>query len=120
MSRIRRGREFWTALVKEFEGDGAREGHQEFADRHGVRCDTFRRWLYLLRAETRGHRWRAAKRSRKATAIALPLIEVHPAQAADGRFEIELRGDILVRVPAMFDVDALRRLLGIFDDKLSA
>lgn len=47
----RRGREFWQGLIAEFEGEGEREEHAEFAARHGVLVDTFRTWLYRLRAE---------------------------------------------------------------------
>ena len=75
---VRRGREFWAKLVNQFERGGAAELHQAFADRHGVECDTFRRWLYLLRAERRGRRWRAlgGRRRRPSPPMALSLIEV--------------------------------------------
>jgi hypothetical protein len=115
---VRRGREFWAKLVDEFERGGAAELHQAFADRHGVECDTFRRWLYLLRAERRGRRWRTpgGRRRRPSPPMALSLIQVASGPTADGRFEIELRQGRRVRVPASFDGEALRRLLAIFDE----
>lgn len=113
----RHGRRFWTELVAKFEDAGAVEKHEEFAARHGIRCDTFRRWLYLLRAEKRGRRWRP--RGRRGTAdappIAMPLVEVAATQMVDDRFEIDLGDGRRLRVPATFEVEALRRLLAIFD-----
>jgi len=119
---VRRGREFWAELVEEFEGGDAVERHQEFADRSGVRCDTFRRWLYLLRAEKRGQRWRSARASKRAAppAVSWPLVEVQPGPAADGHFEIDLPHGRRLRVPATFDAEAVRRLLAIFDEKPTA
>ena len=46
----RRGREFWTKLVDDYEATSG-ETHAEFAARHGVEKATFERWLYLLRGE---------------------------------------------------------------------
>ncbi len=117
---VRRGREFWAELVAEFERGGATELHQEFADGHGVACDTFRRWLYKLRAEKRGRRWRSSSGTRRKAPrpISLPLVEVQaPHRDASDRFEIDLPDGRRLLVPAGFDADALRRLLAIFDEK---
>ena len=46
----RRGREFWTKIVAEYEATSG-ETHAEFTARHGVGTATFERWLYLLRGE---------------------------------------------------------------------
>ena len=46
----RRGREFWTKVVDDYEATSG-ESHAEFAARHGVEKATFERWLYLLRGE---------------------------------------------------------------------
>lgn len=115
---IRRGRKFWAKLVEEFELGGAAELHQEFADRNGVACDTFRRWLYLLRAEKRGRRWGTSRGARRKPTppMALSLIEVGSGPMADGRFEIDLPRGRRLRVPASFEADVLRRLLAIFDE----
>lgn len=108
--------------MTEFERGGAAELHQEFADRHGVACDTFRRWLYKLRAEKRGRLWRTARGARRKSPppIALPLVEVQPARDVDDRFEIELPGGRRLYVPAAFDTETLRRLLAIFDETPAA
>src|SRR5262245_3893197 len=98
---VRRGRKFWAGLVEEFERGGGSEQHQAFADRHEVPCDTFRRWLYLLRAEKAGRRWRSSrgKRRRPTPPVALSLVEVASAPADDARVEIELPGGKRLRVP---------------------
>ena len=117
---MRHGRKFWTKLVERFETEGGRERHQRFADRHGVQCDTFRRWLYLLRSERHGRRWCSSKAALPAATTALPLVEVQPVRVADARFEIELRDGVRVHVPATFEAETLRRLLALFTNKPSS
>lgn len=114
---VRRGRRFWAELVAQFEREPS-ERHQAFADRHEVPCDTFRRWLYLLRAEKQGKRWRSSRgrRRRPKPPLALSLVEVTGAAAGDVGFEIEVPGGRRLRVPPSFDGAALRRLLAIFDE----
>jgi transposase-like protein len=46
----RRGRSFWTPLVREYEQSSGIT-QKAFAQSHGVRTDTFRSWLYQLRRE---------------------------------------------------------------------
>ena len=116
--RIRLGRKFWAQLVEEFEEAGATEGHQEFTDRHKVRCDSFRRWLYRLRAEKQ-RRPLQGSRARRNGKVAASLVEVQGVQVADSRFEIELPSGRRLRVPVSFDEDALRRLLGLFAETSS-
>ncbi len=116
---IRRGRDFWAKVVAEFEGGGAVERHKAFADRHGVRCDSFQRWLYRLRHEglSAGHKPRRVdKRARTARALPWPLVEVQSGRVTDGGFEIESPGGWRVRVPPSFEAEGLRRLLAIFDE----
>jgi transposase-like protein len=117
MARTRRGRKFWAKLIDDYEAAGAGERHQAFADRHGVECDTFRRWLYLFRAERRGRRWQPGKGSVPAPAIALPLVELQPVSVADARFEVELRDGVRIHVPSAFGAESLRRLLAVLVDK---
>ena len=109
-------------MVKEFEQDGAAEGHQEFADRQKVRCEAFRRWLYRLRAERKGRPWRSSRggRTGKTPASAgWPLVEVQGLPVDDGRFEIELPGGCRLLVPASFDEETLRRLLAALSEKVT-
>ena len=111
--RIRHGREFWTELVETYEGSEEQEGHQDFADRHGVGCASFRRWLYRLRDERRGELLRPPPRGGKqrADGDGWPVVEVQGISAVEPRLEVELANGRRVLVPASFDVEALRRLL---------
>src|SRR3954463_14823319 len=101
--RRRRGREFWARLINEFEAGGGKEEHRTFADRHGVRCESFRGWLYRLRAETRGRR----RPSGRAVAVTAPwpLVEIQGPKpgSGEGGFELELVGGVRVHVPRWFD-----------------
>ncbi len=45
----RRGREFWTGTVAEYEGSGMTQ--QAFAARRGLAAPTLRGWIYKLRDE---------------------------------------------------------------------
>ncbi len=56
MLGTRRGREFWTRLVDEFEAREPRLRHVAYAAEKGVRVWTFRSWLYRLRRERRESR----------------------------------------------------------------
>lgn len=116
---VRRGREFWAQVIGEFEGEGAVEPHQEFVDRHGVECDSFRRWLYRFRAERQGRAWRGRhrRRTQKVAAVPWPLVEVQSGPVADGRFEVDLPRGRRLRVPASFEAEALRHLLAILDEE---
>ena len=112
-ARIRRGRSFWAEVVAAYEGDGGNEQHSAFASRRGIHCDSFRRWLYKLRAEKAGRPWPRAQSKE----TPLRLVELQSAEIADRRFEIDLRGGTRLRVPETFDAEALRRLLGVLDAK---
>lgn len=43
---VRRGRDYWSGVVGEFEGSGLTQ--REFCERRGVRFTAFRNWLYRL------------------------------------------------------------------------
>ena len=121
--RIRHARDFWTELVEEYEGSGRREKHQDFADRHGVGCGCFRRWLYRLRDERRGKAVRAPdrkKRDRKTAGGGWPLVEVQGISAgAEPRLEVELANGRRLLVPASFDVEAFGRLLAMIAEPVT-
>jgi len=48
---VRRNREYWTAVVGEFE-KGSRK-QQEFCEQRGLEVGTFRYWLYQLRGQAK-------------------------------------------------------------------
>jgi len=84
----RRGRDFWTKIVDEYEARSG-ETHEEFAARRGVERATFERWLYLLRRE----RSELAAKSR---------VRLLPVQVAAGHGEqhvvVEVGGGLGLRV----------------------
>ncbi len=84
----RRGREFWTKVVDDYEATSG-ETHAEFAARHRVQKATFERWLYLLRDE----------RSETGAASKVRLL---PVQVAGGHDEqhvlVKLGGGLGLRV----------------------
>jgi len=110
---VRRSRRFWQGLIERFEREGAAEPHDAFAARHGVRGELFRRWFNRIGVERRA----PSHASHQRPTASWPLVEIGPAVAVDGRFEIDLPGGPRVRVPASFDADALRRLLALFEEK---
>jgi hypothetical protein len=97
----RRGREFWTKVVDEYEGTSG-ETHVEFAARHGVEKATFERWLYLLRGE----------RSESATFDSVRLL---PVQVTAGRVEqqvvVEMGDGLGLRVTVGTDPDYVAALV---------
>jgi hypothetical protein len=119
--RSRRGRDFWAELVGEFEEAGATEEHRAFAERHGVECDSFRRWLYRLRAEAAGRPWKR-RRTTAAARTPWPLVEIQGRALGpvEGGFELQLPGGTCVRVPSSFDEDGLRRLLVVLGEARSS
>jgi len=84
----RRGREFWTKVVDDYEATSG-ETHAEFAARHRVEKATFERWLYLLRDE----------RNERGTGSKVRLL---PVQVAVGHGEqhvlVQLGGGLGLRV----------------------
>jgi hypothetical protein len=120
--RRRRGREYWTRLIGEFEAGGGREEHRRFADRHGVRCESFRRWLYRLRSEAQGRRRPRRPGGAPVVTPTWQLVEIQGRRLGlgEGGFEVELVGDVRLHVPPSFDQDALRRLLAILGEARSA
>ena len=107
-------------MVEEFEQGGADEGHQEFADRQKVGCESFRRWLYRLRAERKGRPWRGSGGGRTGKTVARaswPLVEVQGLPVEDRRLEVELPGGCRLLVPASFDEESLGRLVAVLTEK---
>jgi hypothetical protein len=84
----RRGREFWTKVVDDYEATSG-ETHAEFAARRRVEKATFERWLYLLRDE-------------RSEADARNRVRLLPVQVAVGQSEqhvlVDLGGGLGLRV----------------------
>lgn len=95
----KRGRSFWTPLVLEYEqASGVTQA--AFADKHGVRADTFRKWLYQIRKE------------RKAPSENLPVrfVEVEPTPFAHPEQVVVEVGQVRVEVDSLPDPGWLAEL----------
>ncbi len=97
----RRGREFWTKVVDEYEGT-AGEPHAEFASRHRVKKGTFEWWLYLLRGE-------------RSESTAAENVRLLPVLVAAGRVEqqvvVEMGDGLGLRVTVGTDTDYVAALV---------
>ena len=97
----RRGREFWTKVVDDYEATSG-ETHAEFAARHRVEKATFERWLYLLRDER--IELRAGSKVR--------LLPVQVAVGHDGQdVLVELGGGLGLRLAVGTDPDYVAALV---------
>jgi hypothetical protein len=96
--RWRRPRAEWEALVREWRSGGLTQ--REFARRKGIAPTTLSWWSCRVAREGR----RGAE-----------LVPVEVIGGGGGDFRVELRGGRMVYVPAGFDEDALRRLLGVLE-----
>jgi transposase len=112
---MRANRDEWRRRVARWAKSG--KSAEEFAAAGGFHPATLRHWKYRLRRdEEEGGAARDRRRSARARGD-WPLVEVLGAPAMDLRFEVELRGGRRVRVPAQFDVDALRHLLAVLEEE---
>jgi len=82
----RRGREFWTKVVGDYEATSG-ETHAEFAARHKVEKTTFERWLYLLRD----------KRGAAGSKVRLLPVQV-AAEHGEQHVVVELGGGLGLRI----------------------
>lgn len=107
---MRASREEWRRRVARWQRSGMTA--RAFASASGVNAGTLRHWKYRLGREQRGA---PAARS-TGSSLGWPFVEVVGTSVADGRFEVELGRGRRVRVPASFDVAALRRLVSVLEE----
>lgn len=100
--RRARSRAEWEALVAEWRAGNLTQ--QAFAKRKGIAPTTLSWWSCRMRREARTD-----------AAPALVPVRVMDAGAAAAEFVVRLAGGIELTVPASFDADALRRLLGALE-----
>jgi hypothetical protein len=88
---------------------------QAFAAAEGMNWRTLQHWKYVLGKEGGGG---AGARGDDDGSRELSFVELRPATVTtDGRFEVEVGDGRRVRVPPSFDVEALRRLLGVLEGR---
>jgi len=79
----------------------------------GETLDALGGWAWRLKREEDGE---GERRGPQALAHVPTMIEVRTHTVAEGCFEIEVAG-CRVRVPPSFDDEALRRLMGVLEDR---
>jgi len=114
----RETQETWRRRVERFRKSGLTT--KEFAEREVVSARTLSWWRWKLTKGSDRRRARAVKR-RRAGKRAIGFVEIVGATAmsaaATDAFEVELSRGYRVRVPARFEAEALRRLLGVLEGR---
>ena len=112
MAGRRANRDEWRTRVERWCDSGL--SARQFAAETGINAGTLQYWKYKLRklndAVPRGQR-RSAPRP-----IVSSLIEVRPLSVGgDSRFEIELNNGRRLRLPAVFEPDAVKALVAVLE-----
>ena len=120
----RESREIWVDRVERWRTSG--QTAKTFAEANGINVWTLRGWRERLTREgdqSGSRRSVASSRGRAQAALAeetLPFVEVIASSVMESggdRFEIALRENRRLYVPARFDADALRRLLAVLEGR---
>jgi hypothetical protein len=108
----------WSRVLAEHERSGLSVA--EFARRRGISAGSLGWWRHVARrrsAEPRGAKARAtrgrAERDRFVEVRVAPARGEIAVDAMRGLFEVVVPGGCVVRVPAHFEADALRRVLAV-------
>jgi hypothetical protein len=104
---MRTSREEWCKRVERWKDSGLTA--EQYASELGINAKTLQFWKYKL-AKPAPSALRARRRPR---VEAVSLIEVRPASAEGGAFELELSGGKRLRIPVTFEVESLERLLAV-------
>jgi hypothetical protein len=105
---MRTSRDEWRKRVERWKDSGLTA--EQYASELGINAKTLQFWKYKLAKPEPSAQ--PARRRRRVEA-ALSLIEVQPASARGGEFELELSGGKRLRIPVTFEVEALERLLAV-------
>jgi hypothetical protein len=120
----RESREVWIERVERWRASG--QTAKAFAEANDVNVWTLRGWSERLTREggTAGsQRSVASSRGRARVARAektLPFVEVIASsviESSGDRFEVALRENCRLYIPARFDAEALRRLLAVLEER---
>ena len=84
----RRGLDYWSKVVADFEAGNGRETHEEFAARRRLNRTTFQKWLYRIRM---------GRRVPSARAVRLLPVEVVGSSTGDRSILVELGGKLALR-----------------------
>lgn len=113
---------YWSAVLADFRRSGL--SHVQFCSARGLSLHSFRAWLYRLRTGLPPRRPRTPRTSSLPAPIATPAspaflsVHIRPDDTSvppSAPLELVLDGRHLLRVPAGFDADSLRRLLDVVE-----
>ena len=106
--RVRRNRGEILCILEDLKKSGL--SRKDFTRSRGLNPSSLDRWIHRSRKE----RWKKPRSS-----LLVPVEVQQPAQKdfTDGHpFEVVARNKRVVRVPALFDATALRRLLDVVEE----
>ena len=84
--QVRRGREYWSEIVGEFEGTGLTQ--REFCESRGVKFTAFRNWLYRFGGKRRAQSGRKRRDSGFVQIVAAPPKPTVMCKLQFGRTEL--------------------------------
>lgn len=100
--------EYWAKHIEGWRRSGLTA--RDYAASAGINAGTLKFRKYLLGKQSRERAMVAAPKP-----PSLPLVEVLSSGRADARFELEFVDGKRLWVPTSFEVEALRRLLGVLE-----
>lgn len=104
----------WTARLAAWAASGLTA--EEFAAKNGLTSQALKWWRWHLGAEAARAKSAPAAKAMTTTAFAEVVVAASPPTPPSGAFEVLLRSGQVVRVPAVFDAVALRRLIDALEE----
>lgn len=104
----------WTARLAAWTASGLTA--EEFAAKNGLTSQALKWWRWHLGAEAARAKSVPTAKAMTTTAFAEVVVAAPPPTPPSGAFEVLLRSGQVVRVPAVFDAVALRRLIDALEE----
>lgn len=112
---MRTARAEWAKRVERWADSGLTA--KEFAAELGINPRSLVFWKWQLKRDARVMTTGGDARPKRAPRRAkVPMIELRPS-ISETRIELELSGGRLLKIPATFDVESLRRLLAVLETR---
>jgi|SRR6187402_1089440 len=111
--KTRTGRDEWRKRIERWRNSGL--SAEAFAAELGTKPATLKFWKYRIEQETRGTAGSSDKSSRRAGLKPSSLVEVQGSVITTSSFVLELSASRRLQIPAVFDEQALERLLTVLE-----
>jgi transposase len=111
--KTRTGRDEWRKRIERWQESGL--SAEAFAAELGTKPATLKFWKYRIEQETRGGAGSRGKPSRKTALKPSSLVEVRSSVSSTSSFVLELSASRRLQIPAVFDEQALERLLTVLE-----